>query len=228
MLVLELSQTRIKSWSGYKNAGWLPERLAWMQPDAGKALVKMQEASGWRMQFTDAFRSTLFQIQCINGAADERKKRLYAPATKSGHNFGWSVDVALTETLAAFAGSGVPELVVASHDRNALARWMKQFGWTGIKNESWHFDYLGSFETILKRIDATYEKAMCPDNKDVQRCLNKLLNINLEADGDLGPRTHVQMLRADEILGCQDRGSGSAWWRRLLAGATAEIRPVGA
>jgi hypothetical protein len=227
MLELELVKTKVKCWSGYtlNRTGFLPPRMSTMQPDASAALLEMQEACGWRMEFTDAYRSVLFQIECIKGAS-ERKRRLYAPPTKSGHNFGWSIDVAVAETLKSFSRSGDVELRTAGKDRHSLSLWMRQFGWSGIKKESWHFDFLDGHRTVLQRIDAVYGSALQISNHDLQRALNKLLDCNLVVDGALGPKSHREMIRADRVLGTDDKANAGPWFRRVLAGATAVIKEV--
>lgn len=226
MLELVLTKAKIKAWSGYtaNRSGFLPERMSWMQPQAAAALEAMQAACGWRMEFTDAYRRVLFQIRCISGAS-ARKRSLYAPPTKSGHNFGWSVDVDIANTLANFTASRVPELVAAGQTPVALSLWMRQFGWTGIRSENWHFNYLEGYESTLARIDSQYGEALKLDNFDVQRALNALLPKEppLTVDGVLGPQTDARARKADRLLGTNDNGAFSAWFRRVLAGATAVI-----
>lgn len=229
MLVLKLTQTKVRAWSGYtaNRTGWLPARMSWMQPEAAKALREMQEACGHVMEFTDAYRRVMFQIRCIQGAS-ERKRRLYAPPTKSGHNFGWSVDINVADTLAAFRAAGKPELVSAGQNRHALGLWMSQFGWTGIRSENWHFNHLAGHASTIARIDAEYGEAMKLDNADVQRALNALMPKEkpLNIDGELGTKSSAAAKKADKILGTKDNGAFSAWFRRVLAGATATIVEV--
>jgi len=213
MLRLELARVEIPG---------LPPEISWLQPDAARAYDEMQKACGHRLILLDAFRPVLAQIECNRGN-DQRK---HATPTKSGHNFGWSFDVDFKNTILQFARSGSPELMAASRDRNAVARWMLQFGWYAVKNEGGHFDFLTSFPTVLARIDTMYGEGFALTNHDVQRALNKLVGSNLEIDGDLGMNTHEQMLKADRILDVDDRGDASQWWRRVLAGATAEIVEV--
>lgn len=202
------------------NLPGLPPELSWLQPDAARALTTMQSACGDRVVITDAFRPVLMQIECNRG----NDERLHATPTKSGHNFGWSLDVDVKNTILAFARSTSPELVTASRDRSALARWMLQFGWHTAKNENGHIDFLTTFPTVLARIEATYDFSLT--NEDVQHALNKLVGSNITIDGDLGVATHEHMLKADKILDIVDRGDASQWWRRVLAGATAEIVEV--
>lgn len=231
MLELGLTQVKARCWRGYtlNKTGWLPKRMSWMEPNTAVSFSEMNDACGHRIEYTDVYRSVLFQIQCIQGAS-ERKRRLYAPPTKSGHNFGFSIDVAIDETLDNFRKSKVPELVAAGRDRNSLARWMARFGWSGIKSERWHFNFLDGHTSTVNKIDAVYGQAMALSNEDVQRALNELVGKQLEEplkiDGILGPKTDRAGHVADTVLGTNDRGAFSAWFRRVLAGATATIKEV--
>ena len=134
MLTLKMSQVKARVWRGYyKNtSGWLPPRMAWLEPSAARDFGRMNEACGHRIEYLDVYRSALTQIRCIRGAT-ERKRRLYAPPTKSGHGFGWSIDIAVDETLENFKRSGDSTLVTASRDYQSLCRWLRRFGWSGIR-----------------------------------------------------------------------------------------------
>lgn len=229
MVVLNLKQVRARAWSGYtKNtSGWLPRRMTWLEPRAAEDFEKMNEACGHLIEYTDVFRSARYQIECIKN--NPHKKRLYAPPTKSGHNFGWSVDVAINETIKNFKESRDNEIRVAGMDRQSLGRWMKRFGWTGIKKESWHFNHLDGHNTTVKKIDALYLQDLTLDNEAVQRALNILLAGKMEPlkiDGMLGPVSGEAGCLADKILNTDDRGVFGAWFRRVLAGATATINEV--
>ena len=231
MLNLSLSQVRARCWKGYhKNtSGWLPKRMSWMEPAAAAAFLKMNEACDNLIEYTDVYRSARTQILAIQRAAP-KKKRLYAPPTKSGHNFAFSYDASIPNTLKNFTNSGVSEIRVAGRDRQALGRWMKQFGWTGIGTEAWHFNFLDGHDSTVKKIMAVYGPALALDNEDVQLAMNMLvakkLREPLAIDGILGPKSHEAAVMAQVVLGCQDNGSFDPWFRRLLAGATVTIEEV--
>ena len=233
MLTLTLTQVEARSWRGYtKNAdGKLPRRMAWLEPKAAADFKRMVEASGNRIEFTDVYRSVFYQLQCIQGAT-EAKRRLYAPPTKSGHNFGMSIDVAIDETLENFKASGVNELIIASRNYEALRRWFLAYGWHYIEKERWHFDHLDGQQTVLARINAVYGPAMALSNVELQRALNTLVGASLPAplaeDGIIGEKTDQACKIADKILGAGPEHSvgPSPWFRRLLAGVTATIKEV--
>lgn len=232
MFVLKLSRVKAKCWRGYtqNRSGWLPKSWSWMQPDAAAAFKAMNDACGNRIEYTDVYRSAMTQIKAIRGAT-VRKRRLYAPPTKSGHGFGWSFDAKIPETLENFRKSKIPELVTAGKDRQSLGLWMKQFGWTGIRSESWHFNYLGEHKSTVKKIEAMYGEALKLNNHDVQKALNMLLKgkngfVPLVVDGALGTKSNTAAKKADKLLGTKDNGAFSAWFRRVLAGATVEIEEV--
>lgn len=227
MLTIPLSQVQAPAYSGYKaKDGFLPKAMSWLEPEAAVSFRRMVGDSGGLIRFTDVYRSVVYQIQCIQRAPKE-KRRLYAPPTKSGHNFGMSVDVALEETLDNFKKSGDSELVVAARNMDSFRRWMLVYGFTPIKNESWHFDYLGKYDTCVQKIEAVYGKALRPDNAAVQVALNTLVGKSLPAplkvDGVLGLKSSEAAKIADKVLGTEDNGSIGAWFRRVLAGSAATI-----
>ena len=230
MLVLKMKQAALPAWRGYTSnrTGFLPRRMSWMEPEAADSLAKMMEVCGGRIEVTDGFRSVLYQIESIR--EQKSKLRLFAKPTKSGHNFGFSIDIKIAETLENFRKSKIPGLVAAGRDRPSLVRWMKKFGWTGIKKESWHFNFLGPHESTVKKIESLYEPSLELDNNEVQLALNilvgKELDEQLVVNGVLDMKTNSAAKLADKVLNLNDRGSFSAWFRRVLAGATAEIEEV--
>jgi hypothetical protein len=231
MLVLTMKQVRARVYRGYtKNrSGFLPKYMSWMEPEAADDLSRMNRACNDSVEYLGIYRTTRTQIQAKRGAPGF-KKRLYAPPTKSGHQFGFSIDIAIDETLENFRKSSSSELRAASRDYQSLVRWLKRYGFTGIKKERWHFNHLCGHESTVKKIDAVYGQQLALDNEDVQRALNKLVSKDLEKpleiDGMLGPKTHKAAVIADKILGLDDGGNFSAWFRRVLAGATVTIQEV--
>jgi hypothetical protein len=231
MLVLKMKQVRARVWRGYtKNkTGWLPKRMSWMEPGAADDFERMSRTCEDRIEYLSIYRNTRTQIQAQRGAPGF-KKRLYAPPTKSGHQFGFSLDIAIDTTLENFRKSGNSELRSAGRDLQSLQRWLKRFGFTPIKKERWHFNHLGVHETTVKKIDAVYGEQLHLDNEDVQRAMNKLLakklSEPLEIDGILGVESHKAALAVDEMLGLDDGGNFGAWFRRVLAGATVTIQEV--
>ena len=231
MLVLQLSQVKARATRKYhKNqTGWLPKRMSWMEPGAAAEFERMARTCDHRMTFTDVYRSCMTQILAIRRAS-KRKRRLYAPPTKSGHNFAFSFDLDVDETLENFRKSGVPELVAASRDRQALGRWILQFGFSGIKSERWHFNFLGDHASTVKKIGAVYGDELAMANEDVQRALNRLVGKRLKEvlviDGALGTKSTDAAKLAYVIVGYDDQGEFSAWFRRLIAGATVRIKEV--
>jgi hypothetical protein len=95
----------------------MPSSVTWFEPEAADKFRLMQEACGYRMQFTDIYRSAKYQARARARAKGSKKYRLLAPPSKSGHNFAWSFDLAVKETLLAFRHSGVAELIAAGQNR---------------------------------------------------------------------------------------------------------------
>lgn len=226
--MLTLTQVRAPAYSGYK-IQILPPRASWLEPAAAAAFARMNADCDQLIAYTDVYRSVVYQIQCIRRAS-ETKKRLFAPPTKSGHNFGFCVDIAVDETLANFKASGRADLVVASRDVGALGRWLRVYGWTGISKEAWHFEFLDDYKSAVAKIDGLYARDLSLDNRGVQRALNQLLANQLpeplKIDGVLGSKTHAAALMADKVLSLEDNGACGPWFRRVLAGATMAIKEV--
>ena len=212
----------------------MPSSVTWFEPEAADQFKVMQEACGYRMQFTDMYRSVKYQARARARAKGSRKYRLLAPPSKSGHNFAWSFDLAVKETLLAFRHSGIAELIAAGQNRQKLGAWMRQFGWVGIRKEAWHFNYLGDFTRTTLKINAKYGDAFKLSDRDVQRCLNALLGKSLEkplvVDGMLGKKSLAAAKMAGPLLDLTrpDWSAFSAWFRRVLAGATAVLVDVDA
>lgn len=245
VITIPVKQVKAQAWEGYKirtklelggnkKALKMPPTVAFFEPPAADAFKAMQEASDYLMQFTDMYRSVMFQIKARIKAKGSAKYRLLAPATKSGHNFAWSFDLSVRETLRDFRASKNPELVAAGANRAALGEWMKQFGWTGIRSESWHFNFLEGHSSTVSKINAKYGDALKLNNHDVQRCLNDLLKDELEkplvVDGILGRKTDAAAVMAYPRLDLNRNEAigATAWFRRVLAGATAKVVDVDA
>lgn len=227
MINLRLVYVRARASRVYtaNKTGLLPQRMALLEPAAAVAFNNMTAAASGLMAFTDVYRSVQYQIECIKGASPVKRK-LYAPPSKSGHNFGMSIDVDIAETLENFSKSDHQDLVAASKSRDTLAKWMEQFGWRGIGSEAWHFDFRGDYALVTERILAVHGKGFALDNVELQVALNTLVNAGLTADGVLGSKTTAAVTRARDIL-CIDQGTGAdAWFQRVLACATAKLEVV--
>lgn len=243
MSVIRIPVRRIEAqaWEGYKiktdlgdgrPGKRMPGTVSWLEPTAADRFKEMQDACGYRMQFTDIYRSVRHQARARAGARGSKKHRMLAPPTKSGHNFCFSFDVAMKETLLAFRRSGFAELITAGQNRRTLAVWMIQFGFSGITKESWHYNFLGDYRSTVSKINERYEDSFKIGNKDVQRCLNVLLkpDTGLVVDGILGKKSHKAAIASMGLLDVtrNDAGAFNAWFRRVLAGATAVLVDVDA
>ena len=214
MFMIEVSQAQLPSQGG---SDFLPSHMSWLEPEAAQASNKMMEACG----------NLIEVVECYQSVIEHAGKRS-TPPTRSGHNFAFSIDIKVKETLKNFRKSGDSELFAAGRDRPSLVRWMKRFGWTGVKKESWHFNFLGDHGTTNKKIESLYGPKFVIDNFQVQMALNKILDLDepLKIDGCIGPKTGTAGREADRLLGLNDRGAFSLWFRRVLAGAAVELKEV--
>lgn len=227
MFNIKLSPVKAPSYSGYKNTGWLPQRMALLEPKAAASFTRLMVAAKGCLHFTDVYRSVTTQIEAIR-TASAAKRRLYAPPTKSGHNFGMSFDVAIDESLVLLSRSDDSVLREAGKSRDAMAEWLRDHEWHGISTEQWHFDFLDGHVLVVDRIDEFYGKCFTLSDLEVQRAVNELKIPSvpiLVEDGVLGRQSLAAVSQARAYLGL-DSGGADAWFRRVLAGATATAELV--
>lgn len=234
MFKLQLVYVKAPAFTGYKSAGGvLAQRISLLEPKAAAAFTRLVADSDGLITFTDVYRSTLTQIDSIARATKE-KKRLYAPPTKSGHQYGMSIDVAIDESCARLKTSAKKDLKEAGASRDMLAAFLLRYGFHGIKSERWHFDFLDGHKYVTERINAVHGKSFALDDVAVQRALNRLAAMNigyvlaepLAEDGVHGKKTLAAVAAARPRLGILDGAGADAWFRRVLAGATSEVEIV--
>jgi len=220
-MIINLNYVLIPSWSGYKNK-YLPQRMALLNDSVCDSFIEMNNACEERIVYTDAYRSVQSQIKLI-GSSDKTKRRLFATPTKSGHNFGFSLDVAVSESLSNLRNSSKKSLVEAGQSRDAMAAFMLEFGWSGISKEEWHFNGPGC-RNVSKKIDEVYGAFFLLSAKEMQSSLNELNGCNLTIDGVIGPKTKEQIIAAKKSLNIQpEDDSVTDWFRRVLSCATAKV-----
>ena len=203
-----------------------------MHPAAFTSFMKLDQETP--CVFSDIFRSAESSLAAVEAGRGAQ------PPGFSGHNFGFSVDVAVDETL---------KLRKWTYDQ--LLNTLALHGWHCFRRdkirgaEDWHFNYLGTdafssnillglkngawavaAEAVIQRY---YGDKLTLDKFQIQRCLSKLGMYRGLIDGDLG------------ALSRQAAGAfGRAWnvpadfgvkFQRTLAYVSAELviedEPVG-
>lgn len=222
MFEIDVHQLQIPSWSGY-GVRYLPRSFSYLSSEISQSFISMNNECEERIKYTDGFRSVLTQVKVIR-TASKTKKRLYASPSKSGHNFGMSLDVAIDESLSLLRQSEKKSLRDAGESRDSLAAYMQKFDWSGISNEDWHFNGPG-FRNVTKAIDARYAAFFYLSAKDMQRCLNSLLVASLVEDGIIGKKTIAQVKAAKNMLSIEPEDEEiTPWFCRLLSCATATLK----
>jgi hypothetical protein len=175
----------------------LPERFRRLAPDAADALLRLEAATGGLI-YTDMLRSAEESL-----AARKRKVGVAAPGW-SGHNWGFSVDVAVEETLK-----------LRFWKYADLLEAMRVHGWhchrrdgaVGYRQmESWHFNYFGddaakwlahAHESWSAPVEHLIEAVYGPFQltvREAQAALAKLRMYSGDVDGLLGPITRESIL----------------------------------
>jgi len=206
--------------------GTLPERFRYLWPPAADALLEMELDTGG-LVYSDILRSAEESL-----AAMQRKAGVQPPGF-SGHNFGFSFDVAVDETMK-----------LRGWDYNRLLTELEAHGWYGHrrdgargygKSESWHFNYLGSgggkylvlarpgawAEPLEARVRDVYGAAFALTDSEVQACLKKLGMYAGDVDGVVGPLSK-QAIGAFQRAWRLPEGPADSRTRRVLAFVAAE------
>lgn len=206
--------------------GTLPERFRFLWPPAADALLEMERDTGGLI-YSDILRSAEESL-----AAVQRKAGVQPPGY-SGHNFGFSVDVAVDETMK-----------LRGWKYGDLLRVLEAHGWfchrrDGEKGyrmvECWHFNYLGEkggkYLTLARPggwaapvealIQDVYGKAFDLSDAELQACLKKLGLYAGDVDGKIGPLSK-QGLQAFQRAWKLKEGLADDRTKRVLAFVAAE------
>jgi hypothetical protein len=201
MLTLVLSKLPSNTYGIYgPNKDIMAERMLYLHPDAAKSF--MTDLYPKRVCVSDMFRSADASLQARG------EKKGVQPPSKSGHNFGFSIDVDLDRTLK-----------LLSMTKPTFDDWMNGLGWfchrkDHLQNESeaWHYNYFGisiekikylsacemfhsTAEGLEAKIQDYYGSEFMMDPPYIQTCLKQLKIYGGEIDGQLGPLT-VRAIKA--------------------------------
>jgi len=173
----------------------MPTRALLLHPEAAASFLAYENEVGG-LVYSDIYRSAESSL------AAAKSGRGAQPPGFSGHNFGFSVDVAIDETMKRRNWT-YPQLVA----------FLESKGWYCFRRdgsrgaEDWHMNYLGIgdhakavlltlrpgpgrwSEAVEAAISKHYGEALKLDNFDIQRCLARLKLYRGGVDGDVGPLT---------------------------------------
>lgn len=112
-----------------------PQRMAFMHPAAHGAFLRMLEESAGQIPLTDMWRSSAASLRA------SRRSKLAKPPAHSGHNYGLSIDVDISDALHRMRMT-----------KKELDGFMQKHGFYchrkdhRRKAEEWHYNYLGIAE----------------------------------------------------------------------------------
>ncbi len=220
-------------------ANRLPDRLRQLAWDAGVSFMARLVAY---VVVSDMRRTPEQSFDAI------KRRKGSLPPGRSGHGFGWSIDIHVPKTIANLQRAGYNV-----RSKRALDDWMAQRGWychraDGLMElENWHYnfldtDYLRDKTPAQKRakspallelqIQRAYGEVFSRFASDVsahQRALATLKLYNGAVDGDAGPRTRSAISMFQRMMGKYSRDTGklSAMDARMLCfcGATTTVTP---
>jgi hypothetical protein len=200
ILILKKMSDAIRGIYPAAKTNGLPDRFRYLEPEAAASLELLQHDFP-NLAFSDIFRSPSESLVAL------RSKAGVQPPGYSGHNFGFSVDVAVDE---ATRGCSYSELL----DRMASSGWHCHRRDRARGPEDWHFNYFG-FATAADRylvlaheadpvtwarpIEALIEDRYGPSFRlsisEAQKALAMLRLYIGEIDGVFGPHTREAVIQ---------------------------------
>lgn len=185
---------------GIPAGDYFPPSASLLHPDAADDFLALQQALGQRLRVSDVFRSPESSLSAMQSKAGVQ------PPGYSGHNFGFSIDVAVDAVLKAL-----------NVTKPQLDEKLKAFGWychrkDGARGfEDWHYNHFGrgakadpylaacaasttTAAGVEKRITDLYGPAFTLDTTELQVLLKKLKLYGGDIDGDFGPRSREAVL----------------------------------
>lgn len=209
----------------------LPTRFLFLHPRCAVGFAQLEAGTGGLI-YSDILRSAEESLHAV------QTKTGVQPPAYSGHNFGFSFDVAVEETLK-----------LRGWDYARLLKEMEDHGWYchrrdgahGYRqSESWHFNFFGvDFGKYIGRavtggwaaplealIQDTYGPQFLLSDSDVQAGLKKLGMYAGDVDGILGPLSHQGVAAFQRAWKLPESGIADGPTQRALAFVAAEREVV--
>lgn len=179
---------------------YFPSSAALLQPDAAAGFLAVEAGTGKKLRVSDIFRSPEASLAAM------QKKTGVQPPGWSGHNFGFSIDVALDACLASFAMT-----------KQAFDAMMASYGWYCHRkdhargSEDWHYNFFGvgavaapwlaacansvvTSAGVEAKMLALYGESFKLSTIEIQTLLQKLKMYGGDIDGVFGPRSQQAVL----------------------------------
>jgi hypothetical protein len=230
MLTLKLTELPASIMGIYgPNQDLLPQRMRYLHPDAAASYLKM-ESGPRRLRVSDMWRSAEASMQA------RREKRGVQPPGRSGHNFGFSIDVDVDWLLSHY-----------QINKAQLDSFMNENGWYCHRkdhlrdSESWHFNYFGADAAkylavsepysstssgLEAKIQDFYGQSFLLTARELQSALKTLRLYGGDIDGDLGPLSVEAIKAFQRTWELPVTGTAGPDTQRLLAFMTCERQLV--
>jgi len=214
------------------NKSLMPARARYLHPEAARSYMQMHDEA--HIVCSDVFRSAEASLAAI------QVKTGVQPPGFSGHNYGFSVDVAVDQMLKE-----------RSWTYTQLRDYMSSHHWVGHRrdgkrgSEDWHFNYLGaSRNAALSRVEdqipgtwsravehmilLNYDGAFRMSAEDTQSALKKLGMYKGAIDGELGQLSRAAALAFARAWKLHENTVYTLRFFRTLAYVAADIVIVAA
>lgn len=217
---------------GIPAGDYFPPSAALLHPDAAAAYQAVEAANGKRLRVSDIFRSPESSLMAM------QQKTGVQPPGYSGHNFGFSIDVATDACLKSFGMT-----------KKEFDEMMESHGWYCHRKdrargfEDWHYNHFGigadaapylaacAQSTVTSAgVEAKMLKIYGPSFKldllTLQTLLQKLKMYGGSLDGDWGPKSQAAVLAFERAWKLPEDGSPDPKMMRTLATVSAEKKLV--
>jgi hypothetical protein len=232
---LELEALPIKQIRSHYRQGrpGFPARMGFMHPACVEAFIEMQEAAGWNIVLTDAWRAALMSLKRKYPEGKPMRRGTQPPAY-SGHNYGFSIDIDTSATLKRMKMT-----------KRQLDTFMREYGFVCHRldhrrgSEDWHYNalvlgkgfdhwmkYAGrrTSSAVERMIKETYGKHWKPTNKQIQRYMKFLKLYPGRIDGDMGPMSKTAVRAFQRAWKLAADGAPGPKTCRVLSFRCAELR----
>jgi hypothetical protein len=213
---------------GVPAGDYFPASAALLHPDAADAYLAVESSTGKKLRVSDMFRTPESSLQAM------QQKSGVQPPGFSGHNFGFSIDVAVDACLKSFAMNKVQ-----------FDQMMESHGWFCHRKdhqrgmEDWHFNHFGLGDAakpyveacrlstvtsagVEAKIKAVYGRNFTLTIEELQAELAKLKMYGGTVDGDFGPRSQQAVLVFERAWKLPEDGSPDPKMMRTLATVAAD------
>lgn len=198
--------------------GRLPPRFLLLYPEVAESFRALEAETGG-LVYSDIRRTAMESLQAIRSKAG-----VQAPS-HSGHNFGFSVDVAIEETQALYGWTyAVMRAKLENHGWYCYRRDGK------IASEAWHFSATSPHRDgepwsapMDRMIEATYGSALRLDLRGIQAGLAKMHLYPGAIDGLNGPLTQRAWRAYQRAWYLPPTDTNDVESQRLLAFVTADV-----